>query len=273
MTDPFVSSVVPPAERPDTAYWFIACGRRMLVAVEDGKISIPSMGHPREYDLEPLREHYLGAFRGVACYAAEIEETRSLPPTMELQGLRGLFDYLDIDLFRVAFRAVHILDWDSSDRFCGRCGQATVMEGRERAKLCPACGRLSYPRISPAVIVLVSRGRKILLARSPRFKEEMYSILAGFVEPGERLEDTVRREIREEAGIEVCNIRYFGSQPWPFPDSLMVGFTAEYTSGDLVIDEEELVAAGWFDVDNLPPIPWKISIARQMIDWFVAGGV
>jgi NAD+ diphosphatase len=269
MTDAFISSFVPPAEKPDRAYWFLLSGRTMLVTCEDGKAPIPSMGHPYEVGLEPLSEHYLGTFRGLPCYAAEIEEAQPVPQGMVRQGLWGLFDYLDIDLFRVALRAVHILHWDRSDRFCGRCGQATAMKERERAKFCPSCGQLSFPRISPAVIVLVSRGREILLARSPRFKEETFSILAGFVEPGETLEETVKREIREEVGIEVDNIRYVGSQHWPFPDSLMIGFTAEYSSGELTIDKDEIVAAGWFDVDNLPMIPGKISIARQMIDGFL----
>jgi NAD+ diphosphatase len=117
--------------------------------------------------------------------------------------------------------------------------------------------------------MLVSRGDKLLLARSPRFRENMYSVLAGFVEPGETLEETVEREVLEECGIRVKNIRYFGSQPWPFPHSLMIGFTAEYAGGEITIDGEEIIDAGWYSVDNLPQIPDKISIARKLIDWFI----
>jgi len=128
----------------------------------------------------------------------------------------------------------------------------------------------SYPRKSPAVIVSIVRDNKILLARSQKFSNvNMYSVLAGFVDPGESLEDCVRREIREEVRIEVKNIQYFGSQSWPFPDSLMVGFTAEYKSGEISIDNDEIDEAGWFSVSELPRIPRKISIARQLIDWFI----
>ena len=128
---------------------------------------------------------------------------------------------------------------------------------------------VSFPRISPAIIVLVERDGKALLARSPRFKEGLFSTLAGFVEPGETLEDAVRREVKEEAGIDVKNIRYFGSQPWPFPDSLMVGFTAEYAGGEIKIDDNEILDARWFSAEDMPEIPGKISIARALIDYFL----
>ena len=136
-------------------------------------------------------------------------------------------------------------------------------------KSAPQCGLVNYPRLSPAVIVAVIKDHQILLATSPRFKAAFYSVLAGFVEPGETLEECVKREIREEVGLEVKNIRYFGSQPWPFPDSLMVGFTCEYAKGELTLDQNEILQAAWFEADKLPPIPGKISIARKLIDWFV----
>ena len=135
-----------------------------------------------------------------------------------------------------------------------------------------ACKLSVYPRISPAVIVLVERGDEILLARSPHFVPGVYSTLAGFVEPGETLEGTVRREIHEEVGVHVDNICYFGSQPWPFPNSLMIGFRADYASGDLTIDGVEIEAAGWFRRDNLPKLPFKVSIARSLIEAFLAEG-
>jgi NAD+ diphosphatase len=126
-----------------------------------------------------------------------------------------------------------------------------------------------FPRISPAVIVLIERGDHVLLARASHFPEGMHSVVAGFVEPGESLEETVSREIEEETGILVEDVRYFGSQPWPFPDSLMIGFTARYASGEIRIDGKEIVDAGWFSVDDLPEIPGKVSIARKLIDWFI----
>jgi NAD+ diphosphatase len=138
------------------------------------------------------------------------------------------------------------------------------------AKECPQCGLIDFPRISPAVIVLVERDKKVLLARSSRFKDELYSVLAGFVDPGETLEEAVRREVKEEVNIEVSNIRYFGSQPWPFPDSLMIAFTAQYSGGEIHVDGTEILDTNWFDPDKLPTIPGKISIARALIDWFVS---
>ena len=126
-----------------------------------------------------------------------------------------------------------------------------------------------FPRLAPAVIVAVTKGDKILLAHSSEWRGKLYSVLAGFVEPGETFEECVEREIMEEVGIKVKNIRYFGSRPWPFPHSLMVGFTAEYESGEITIDQVEITDAQWFTSDNLPLVPGKISIARQLIDWFV----
>jgi NAD+ diphosphatase len=137
------------------------------------------------------------------------------------------------------------------------------------AQQCTACGFTIFPRISPAVIVLVERDGKVLLARASRFKERLYSVIAGFVEPGESLEQTVTREIREEIGIGVKDIKYFGSQPWPFPDSLMIGFTAQHMDGEIAVDGEEIVEAQWFSPEQLPDIPDKISISRALIDWFV----
>lgn len=139
----------------------------------------------------------------------------------------------------------------------------------ERAKVCPSCGFVNYPRISPAMIVAVTRGREILLAKGSRFQGGFYSVLAGFVEPGETFEECVEREIKEEVGLKVKNINYFGSQPWPFPDSLMVGFTAEYAGGDITIDNKEILDAGWYTAEGLPLIPGNGSIARRLIDWYV----
>jgi len=128
---------------------------------------------------------------------------------------------------------------------------------------------MNFPRISPAIIVAVLKGKEILLARAHRFPPRLYSVIAGFVEPGETLEECVRREVKEEVGIEVENICYFGSQSWPFPNSLMVAFTADYANGKITIDETETIDAGWFTAHNLPPIPDKVSISRRLIDWFV----
>ncbi len=169
-----------------------------------------------------------------------------------------------------AGRAVQIVEWDRNHRFCGRCGSETRRQAAELARTCPRCGLQQFPRISPAVIVRVERGDCILLARSPHFAAGVYSTLAGFVEPGESLEETVVREVREEVGVSVANIRYFGSQPWPFPHSLMIGFVADYESGELRPQEGEIEDAGWFGVDDLPGLPSRYSIARELIEEFIA---
>ncbi|OPY68926.1 MAG: NADH pyrophosphatase [Syntrophorhabdaceae bacterium PtaU1.Bin034] len=188
---------------------------------------------------------------------------------MFFQGLRSLYDQLGEPFFGVAATAVHLVEWDRTNRFCGRCGRELISRQSERAKECPHCAHIVFPRISPAIIVLIERDEKILLARAAHFSEDLYSVLAGFVEPGESLEDAVYREVKEEVGITIKDISYFGSQPWPFPDSLMIGFTAQYAGGDIRIDGKEIVDAGWFGVQELPLIPGKISIARKLIDWFV----
>jgi NAD+ diphosphatase len=191
---------------------------------------------------------------------------------MALMGLRRLYGRLDESLIWLAGRAVQLVDWERTHQFCGRCGAPTHTAPNERVKLCPHCGHTSYPRLSPAMIVRVTRegrnGREILMARNKRAKIPMYSVLAGFVEPGETLETCVRREVREEVGVEVENIRYFGSQPWPFPNSLMIAFTADYAGGEIVLQESELVDAQWFTADNLPPYPPPMSIANRLIEDF-----
>ena len=178
-------------------------------------------------------------------------------------GLRRSAGKFDEQMFHIYGRARQLLQWAENNH----CGRAETGEDRRRCFLCPSCGLSSY-RLSPAVIVSVV-GTALLLATSARFQVRMFSVLAGFVEPGECLEECVRREIREETGIEVKNIRYFKSQPWPFPDSLMVGFTSEYAGGELKIDGREIVEAGWYGPDELPAIPGKISIARALIDRFI----
>jgi NAD+ diphosphatase len=181
-------------------------------------------------------------------------------------GLRELFPVLGEDRWHAAGRAVQIAEWASTHRFCGRCATRTVRLDGERCMKCPACGLTAYPRIAPAVIVLVRRGHEALLARGTRFPLPFYSTLAGFVEVGESLEQTVAREIREEVGVEATNVRYFGSQPWPFPHSLMIGYMADWASGDVRIDPAEILDAQWFRADALPTIPPRLSIARRLID-------
>jgi len=166
----------------------------------------------------------------------------------------------------IAAFAARMTDFDRKTRFCGRCGKETRPLLAERAKQCSSCGLVTYPRLSPAIIVLVQRDNRILLARSPRFPPGMFGLIAGFVDPGENLEHALMREVKEETGIFVKNIRYFGSEPWPFPDSLMVGFVADYAGGEIAIDNKEIEDAAWFGRDTLPLLPSPMSISRALIE-------
>lgn len=243
---------------------------KLLVKVSSNEINIPVVSDLSVIGVKPLRKQYLGKVEGMPCYSMELASELPLEG-MVFQGLRQLHGMLREDLFAAAGRAFQIMNWDRTHLYCGHCGTPTKTDGDKYAKVCPKCGLVSYPRISPAMIVAVVKDQRILLARNRHRPFKFYSVLAGFVEPGETLENCVRREVREEAGIEVKNISYFGSQPWPFPDSLMIAFTAEYDSGEIIIGEDEILDAGWFSVEELGQIqiPGKISIARSLIDWFI----
>ena len=240
----------------------------MLVRVALDTFSVPLLRTPDALGLSIVQYQYLGTLDGCDCFCAELPDSCDTPQGMAFHGLWKLYGHLEENLYKVTVRAVQIVDWNRTHQFCGKCGEHTVSKKEMRAKECPKCGLMMYPRISPAVIVLVVREDRMLLARAKRFESNLYSVLAGFVEPGETLEETVQREIKEEVGIDVKDINYFGSQPWPFPDSLMIAFTANYAGGEIKVDGEEIVDAGWFKVGSLPEIPGDISIARRLIDRF-----
>ncbi len=188
---------------------------------------------------------------------------------MKFVDLRQAYSEISEGCFTLVNKAVQVMEWDRTNQFCSRCGTKTQKRHGERGKECPACGELFYPRISPAVIVLIRKEHEILLARSPNFPPGMYSLIAGFIEPGETAESAVAREVKEEVGVQIRNITYFGTQAWPFPNSLMIGFTAEYSSGDLRPDGFEIEDAKWFSAEKLPVLPGKISISRKLIDHFL----
>jgi NAD+ diphosphatase len=265
----FMSGVVPPSRKSEPSWWFGFQGDKLLVHLEADRVRVPSLIDFAELGLPAASQHYLGRLDNRHCYAVELAEGDPPPVGMAFKGLRQVYDLLDEDLFWVAGRAVQIVDWNRTHQFCGRCGIKTKTHPTERAKECPQCGLLHFPRLSPAIIVLAEHGHEMLLARARRFPTPMYSTLAGFVEPGETLEEAVLREVKEETGIVVKDVRYFGSQPWPFPHSLMIGFTASYESGEITLQDEENIDARWFSADDLPPLPGKISIARKLIDWFL----
>ncbi len=214
--------------------------------------------------------HFLGHLDGHAYWGIDVPRHDD-PSDGAALDLFSFFGRATEDEWLIAGRAVQLVDWARTHRFCGRCGTATESARGERAMKCPACGHTAFPRLAPAMITLVTRGepgpdQEALLARGVQFRAPMFSCLAGFVEPGETLEGAVVREVREEVGVAVHNVRYLGSQPWPFPHSLMLGFRADWHSGDIVCDPNEILEANWYRKDSLPPIPPGISIARKLID-------
>ena len=266
---PFIPALAPSSADLSRALWFVFHEDRLLIKTNDDIYQIPHSRDLAKFKSPPIRKQYLGSLNGLPCYAAEINNNK-ISENFALKGLRELFfGRLEEEFVWIAGRANQLVDWNRSHQFCGRCGHPTRDAQNERAKSCPRCGLFNYPRISPAVIAAVFKGNQILLANNRRFKTGYYSVLAGFVEPGESLEECVAREIKEEAGIAVKNIRYFASQPWPFPNSLMVGFLADYAGGKIKVDKTEINHAGWYTADNLPSIPPRITIARQLIDCFV----
>jgi len=277
MRHEFISSVKPTAEAGSSSFWFVFRGLEMLVEDRGGRLAVPRSQTIDQLGLSFMRQQYLGVLETdppTHCFSAELANESEAPEGTRFLGLRRLYGQLEEELFWLAGRAIQIVDWDRTHQFCSRCGARTETMPNERAKECQQCGFTSYPRLSPAIIVRVQRnsenGAEILLARSHRHPSGLFSVLAGFVEPGETLEESVQREVKEEVGIELENIRYFGSQPWPFPNSLMLAFTADYAGGEIVLEEEEMAEAGWYTVDALPPIPPSISISRRLIDSFIA---
>ncbi|MDX1656927.1 MAG: NAD(+) diphosphatase [Candidatus Competibacteraceae bacterium] len=257
----------PPAASAPAALWFIFAGEGLLV-LSDGDIDRLPRGDWPLVRVEPLRRLFLGTLAGQPCWAAEVAGACNPGAVMSFKGLRELWGRLPEEHFALAGHGVQIIDWDRTHQFCGRC--ATLLEARqdERARFCPVCGLTQYPRLAPAIMVRITRDERLLLARSPRFPPGRFSVLAGFVGPGETLEQAVAREVMEEVGLEITALRYFASQPWPFPHSLMIAFTARWAGGEVRPDGEEIIEAGWYSRDDLPQLPPRLSIARRLIeDW------
>jgi NAD+ diphosphatase len=250
---------------------FVFFERDLLVKTSGSFPLIPDCAEALAAFPELESGNYIGELSGLPAYAYCMGlRPESLPPGWEFIYLRSLYGVLPDPLMKAAGTAAQILDWDRNYRFCGHCGTPTQRSEADRSKLCPSCGTRFFPHISPAVIVAVLKGNEILLARNSRFKTPVFSLLAGFVEPGETLEEGAKREIREEVSVEIGKTSYFGSQSWPFPDSLMIGFIAEYAGGEIRVDGDEITEAGWFTRDSLPQIPTGGSISRKIIEWFAA---
>ena len=265
----FIRSSVIAGKPDETAVMFCFRDGLLLIHKDTSQNSLPSLREVSELTGTPPAWLYLGEKDGIPCYCGTLDAGIPVPDSFEFCDMRQLYSVLELELWQMAGYARQIVDWNHNFRYCGRCGRKTSYMHNERATVCHPCGLVNYPRISPAMIVAVVRDGKILLAQGRRFRLPFYSVLAGFVEPAEGLEECVVREVREEVGIEIENIRYFTSQPWPFPDSLMVAFFADYKSGEIMIDPNELIDAGWFTPDNIPTIPPAGSVARKMIDKFV----
>jgi NAD+ diphosphatase len=265
----YVGSVQAPAAPITSALWFVFRESDLLVAA-DGVPQVPVCLHPEALGFEVRHVLYLGRLGAEHCFACEVGPSVPAATGWEWRGLRSLFARLPDAHFALAGRALQLVDWDRTHQFCGRCGTPTAARSGERSRECPACGLVAYPRLAPAVMAMVKRAPdEVLLARSPRFPPGMYSALAGFVEPGETLEQCLAREVLEEVGVRVRNVRYFASQPWPFPHSLMIAFVADWECGEIRPDPAEIEAADWFSIAHLPKLPQPISIARRLIDGVV----
>lgn len=253
----------------EKALYFMFSSDKLLIKEENDSVKLLDTIDLLKNEIQSMDLIYLGRLDSIPCFAKRLLSEEINDESYKLIGLRQVYGLIEDEQFWLAARAYHLVNWSKNTQYCGSCGEKTQFREGEHSKFCQKCGLAMYPKISPAVIVAITKGDKILLAKNVNNKLGFYSVLAGFVEPGENLEECVKREIKEEAGINVKNIKYFGSQPWPFPDSLMLGFTAEYESGELVLDKTELSDAKWFSVKELPQVPGKLSISRSLIDWFV----
>ncbi|WP_438864457.1 NAD(+) diphosphatase [Neptunicella sp.] len=247
------------------AWWLIFSGNQLLQVTNS-----PALPHRTAKQLDFVSEYFeqvieVGHYQQSPCYMIDMGAEIAEQQIGEFFGLRDLLIESDQELFNIAARAWQVALFLRTHRYCGQCGHATQRIDWELAVQCPTCQHRCYPRISPCIIVAIRHNNKILLAQGRHHKNDMYSTLAGFVESGESLEQAVHREVMEEVGVEIHNLRYFNSQPWPFPHSLMMGYLADYKSGEIKVDGHEIIKADWFDFNNLPLTPAPYSIAGQLI--------
>ncbi len=244
--------------------------RRVVILSEDREVAVDELGHPVFARLDDFRlidsQHILvGTLKDVTYFAVRVTEAADF----KFESLRPVLINLDSENFIPVNASVQMLDFSKDHRFCGRCGQQIKTPSKDRGRKCETCNLVQYPRISPCIIVLITRGKEVLLARAPHFVGGMYSTLAGFLESGESAEHACHREVLEEVGVRIENPIYQGSQSWPFKHSLMLGYRAAWKSGNIQIDGLEIVDARWFKIDSLPKLPPRASISRGMIDAFV----
>ncbi len=260
----------PPALPPEgPAFWFpFREGELLVQQNESGGIAIMSGSEADLAALQPQTITYLGILNGKACMACEVSAETPLPENWKAVELRAIYNEVDASLYGIAGYAFQIMLWQRDSHYCPVCAHQTEIIPASWGKECPNCGHISYPPAVPAVLALVHDGERVLLAHKPGWGRR-FSILAGFVEPGESLEECVEREVMEEVGVEVTDITYVGSQPWPFPHQLMVGYMARYAGGEIHVDEQELDEAHWFHVDELPNLPPPMSLAHQVVETWI----
>lgn len=265
MTSPTETTV----HGPDTL-WFVFCADSLLLVREGTAYRVPCGTEP-PVTLAPWHTVLeLPALGGAPCRAVRVERPVTSLPAHEMMTLRATFDVLPPDVYNHAGKAAELLYWDSTTKFCGVCGGPMRLH-TAISKRCTHCGKEVWPQLATAIIVLVRRADEVLLVHAHNFRGPYYGLVAGFVETGETLEDCVEREVWEETHIRVRNIRYVASQPWPYPCGLMVGFVADYAGGEVCLQREELGAGGWFRREALPPLPGHASLARRLVDAWLAG--
>lgn len=248
---------------------FIIFNQEFLVYNENNQVNITKYKQIKNViSQEP--DYYLGILNGKHCFVYMLSDRIKVPDRYSFQSIRVIENDNFIEMyFDSCAHAMQIAHWDQTHQYCSCCGEKLEAHALERSKVCPNCHATYYPKICPAVIVAILKDDQILLAHNDKFPEGLYSLVAGFVEAGETLEACVQREINEEIGIQVKNIRYFNSQPWPFPNSLMFGFIADYKKGEISPDGVEITDAQWFNKDSLPKFPKKTSIAGKMIRLYI----
>lgn len=251
----------------ETTYWFVFYKDQVLMVESTDGYHIPNGKEPPVKVPVGSTVHHIGEMHGIPCktYAIHTPISGDEAPDRIMMGLRASFDHLPFDEYYKGGKAFEILNWDQNTRYCPSCGVPTHHIS-DIGKKCPECRQEFYPHISPAIIVRITRGDSILMVRARNFRGTYYGLVAGFLEAGETLEECVHREVMEETGIRIMNLKYFGSQPWPYPSGVMIGFTAEYESGEIKLQDEELCAGAFFIKDNMPEIPRKMSLARKLID-------
>ena len=254
---------------PGFIRWFVIQNNEILLLAHNN--TLPDNTDIASVETYFLRQFQLGRMNDTEYCCAEIDPLAPIPNSLYSLSLRKLLSLFDDDKYSICVKAYSVITWDRNHLYCGRCGAATKPQANGFERVCSSCTLSFFPRISPSIIVLIKKDDQLLMARGPNFPPGVYGLIAGFVEIGESLEETVHREVKEEVGIEIKNLSYFGSQAWPFPDSLMIAFIAEYASGEISTNKDEIEDAGWYRYDNLPGLPsMSISIASTLLKNFVA---